>query len=41
MDTNTDAYEADAKYDRIRDILHSHCTEDEFQRLACPQCVAK
>jgi hypothetical protein len=41
MDTNTDANEVNAKYDHIRNVLHSQCSEEEFRLLQCPQCGGK
>jgi hypothetical protein len=41
MNTDTDANEMNAKYDRIRKVLHSHCSEEEFHFLQCPQCGSK
>jgi hypothetical protein len=36
--STTDANEMDAKYDRIREVLQSQCSEEEFRQLRCPQC---
>ncbi len=41
MDENIDANEVNAKYDLIRDVLHSDCSEEDFQHLSCPQCGGK
>ena len=38
MNTNADNDFMNAKYDKIRDVLHSHCSEEEFDSLKCPQC---
>jgi hypothetical protein len=41
MVTNSDNELMNAKYDRIRDVLHSQCSEEDFRLLKCPQCGGK
>jgi hypothetical protein len=36
MDTDNDRM--NAKYDEIRDVLQSDCSEKDFRSLKCPQC---
>ena len=38
MDANSDNDQLNAKYDRIREVLHSECSEEDFLSLKCPQC---